>query len=143
MQIKDIMTRGLEVISADSTVQEAAEKMKNFDIGMLPVMDGDELVGVITDRDIVVRSIAMGQDADATQVHDVMTSSVIHCLEDQTVDEAARIMEEHQIRRLVVFDQNRQPVGVVSMGDLAVHVDNLSMCGEALRLVSEPAHIIR
>jgi CBS domain-containing protein len=143
MQIKDIMTRGLESIAADCTIREAAEKMRNFDIGLLPVMDEDMMVGVVTDRDIVIRSIAMGQDPNSTQVHDVMTSSVIHCLEDQDVDEAARIMEENQVRRLVVLDQSRQPVGVVSLGDIAVHVENLSLCGEALRQVSEPAHILR
>jgi CBS domain-containing protein len=143
MQIHDIMTQGPETIRADGTVQQAAEKMRNFDIGFLPVMDEDLLVGVITDRDIVVRCIALGQDANATSISDIMTSSAIHCTEDQDVEEVLPIMEENQIRRLVVLDENRQPVGVVSMGDIAAHAEDLTLCGKALQLISEPAHILR
>ncbi|NLE30320.1 MAG: CBS domain-containing protein [Phycisphaerae bacterium] len=143
MQIKDIMTHGMEAIETESTLVQAAEKMKVFDIGMLPVFEGDNLVGVVTDRDIVVRALAAGQDPRSTRVHDVMTSAVIHCLEDQDIEEAIQIMEENQVRRLIVLDRNRQPVGIVSLGDLAVHVGEDCLVGECVRQVSEPSHVSR
>lgn len=143
MQIKDVMTHGMEGIDASSTLIQAAEKMKVFDVGFLPVFEGDNLVGVITDRDIVVRGVAEGQDSRSTRVHDVMTSAIIHCLEDQDIQDAISIMEENQIRRLIVLDRNRQPVGVVSLGDLAVHTGNDCLVGECTRQVSEPSHVGR
>jgi CBS domain-containing protein len=143
MQIKDIMTHGLEAVDAADVLTQVAEKMKVFDIGMLPVFEGDTLVGVITDRDIVVRAIAAGQDPKSTRVHDVMTSAVIHCLEDQEIQDAIGIMEENQVHRLIVLDRNRQPVGVVSLGDLAVHVSDDALVGRCIRQISEPLHVSR
>ncbi len=142
MQIKEIMTHTVETISADSSVKEAAEKMKNLDVGFLPVIDGDQLVGVITDRDITIRLVALGLDPKTTRVRDEMTTAVIYCFEDQDITEAAKIMEDNQIRRLLVLNHNRQPVGVFSVGDLAIHGVSEVLC-DVLRQVSEPAHVHR
>ena len=143
MELKKIMTQGVEVISADATVREAAQKMKSFDIGILPVVEDGQLVGVVTDRDIVLRVIAQGLDPGKTRVHDAMTSSVIYCFEDQDVEEAARTMMDNQIRRLLILNRNKQPIGMVSLGDISVHTQDEKLAGQILRHVSEPAHINR
>jgi CBS domain-containing protein len=132
------MTRRVEVIRPDSTLQEAAEKMKDLDVGPLPVCEGDRLVGMITDRDITVRGVAEGQDPWTDHVRDVMTKEVIFCFEDQDVAEAARLMKDKQVRRLVVLDRDRRLVGIVSLGDLAVDADE-EVAGNTLEGVSQPA----
>jgi CBS domain-containing protein len=139
MQLKDIMTRGVEVIHPDATLQEAAQQMRGLDVGPLPVCDGERLVGMLTDRDITVRATAEGRDPKATKVRDVMTCEVIYAFEDQGVTEAARLMEEHQVRRLVVLNRDKRLIGIVSLGDLAVHTDNQRLAGEVVERVSEPA----
>src|SRR5436309_8664365 len=103
MQVKQVMTRGVECISPTTTVQEAARKMKTLDVGPLPICDNDRLTGMITDRDITVRAVAEGCDPKTTTVKDVMTPDVVYCFEDQDVREATKLMKEHQIRRLVVL----------------------------------------
>jgi CBS domain-containing protein len=138
MQIKDIMTPDVQVISPDATLQEAASLMRGLDIGPLPVCDDDGLVGMLTDRDIVVRSTAAGQDPRFTPVRDAMTPEVIFCFEDQDVEDAAELMREHQIRRLLVLTRKRNVAGIVSLGDLAVEGSDDEMAGETLEKVSEP-----
>jgi CBS domain-containing protein len=138
MQIKDIMTPDVQVVSPDATLQEAASLMRGLDIGPLPVCDGDRLVGMLTDRDIVVRSTAAGQDPKATPVRDAMTPEVIFCFEDQDVEDAAEMMRVHQIRRLLVLTHKRNVAGIVSLGDLAVEGSDDEMAGETLEKVSEP-----
>jgi CBS domain-containing protein len=139
MQLKDIMTHGVEVIHPDATLQEAAQQLRRLDVGPLPVCDGERLLGMLTDRDITVRATAEGQDPKTTKVRDVMTCEVIYAFEDQGLTEAARLMEEHQIRRLVVLNRDKRLVGIVSLGDLAVHTDNQRLAGEVVERVSEPA----
>lgn len=139
MRVSEIMTSGFETIDAVSSVTEAAKKMKLFDIGILPVQEGKELVGVLTDRDIVVRALAMEFDPDSTQAGDIATRDVIFCYEDISVEEAARMMEEHQIRRLIACDYDGNPVGIISLGDLAVKTRQDQLSGEALERISEPA----
>jgi len=143
MQLKEVMTRHVEVVHPDDTVHAAAEKMKQLDIGPLPVCDGDRLVGMLTDRDITVRATAEGHDPKKVQVRDVMTPDIIYCFEDQEVHEAARIMQEQQIRRLVVLNRDKRLVGIVSLGDLAVHTGEEDLAdeelGETLAGVSEPS----
>src|SRR3712207_146292 len=107
MQVREVMTRDVEVVHPDATLQEAARKMDALDVGPLPVCDGDRLVGMITDRDIVVRATAAGRDPKTTHVRDAMTRDVVYCFEDQDVREAARVMEEQQIRRVVVLDRDK------------------------------------
>jgi CBS domain-containing protein len=135
------MTRNIEEISPQTTLAEAAQKMKSMDTGALPVCENDKLVGMLTDRDITVRAVADGCDPKFTQASEAMTPDVIYCYEDEDVREAARIMEEKQIRRLLVLDRNQHAVGIVSLGDLAIRAsasgDN-KVGGEVLERVSEP-----
>lgn len=137
MQLKDIMTPGVEVIAPEASIYEAAEKMSHLDIGPLPVCDGEHLVGMLTDRDITVRAVA-GRDPLTTLVRDVMTPDVVYGCEDQEVEDAARLMEQYQIRRLLVLNRNKQLVGMVALGDLAVHAGTQPVTAEVLAQVSEP-----
>ena len=138
MQLKEIMTPTVEVIAPEASIREAAEKMRHLDIGPLPVCDGDRLVGMLTDRDITVRAVAAGRDPVTTQVRDVMTPDVVYGFEDQDIQDAARLMEQYQIRRLPVLNRRQQLVGMVALGDLAVHAGTQPVTAEVLEQVSEP-----
>jgi CBS domain-containing protein len=139
MELREIMTRGVEVISVDESVKEAAIKMKQLDVGLIPVCDGDKLRGVLTDRDIVVRATAEGLDPARTKVVDVMSPDIAYCFEEQEVEEAVSLMEVRQIRRLPILNQDERLVGIVSLGDIAVHVGDRELSGETLEEISEPA----
>ncbi len=138
MQVQEVMTRGVEVVHPDTTLEKAAAKMERFDIGLLPVCEDDRLVGTLTDRDITVRSVAHGEDPTTDRVRDVMTPEVVYCFEDQDMDDAARLMQEKQIRRLPVLNRDKRLVGIVSLGDLAVETGDEKLAGETLEQVSEP-----
>ena len=137
MKLREIMTSTVEVIHPDDTLQTAAEKMRDRDIGFLPVCDGDRLIGVLTDRDLITRALADGMDSKTMLGRDLATSPAIYCFDDQSVDEAAKLMHDNQIRRLVVLSRNKQMVGVVSLGDLAMNIDD-KKSGDVLQSVSEP-----
>jgi len=143
MRVKEVMTTGVEVIDPDGTLQEAAARMKSLDVGMLPVCDNGRLEGMVTDRDITVRAIAEGEDPTIIRVRDVMTPDVVYCYEDQLVSDAARQMEEKQVRRLVVLNRDKRLVGIVSLGDLAVETGDEEMAGQALEAVSDPNRPLR
>jgi CBS domain-containing protein len=138
MKLSEIMTRDVIVMQPDDSLQSAAKKMRDRDIGFLPVCDGEDLIGVISDRDITIRALADGMDVSIMLGRDLMTSPAIYCFEDQEVSEAAQIMEENQIRRLVVMSrEDNRLVGVVSLGDLARHATT-DRSGQVLQKVSEP-----
>lgn len=138
MKLSEIMTPNVVILQPDDSLQSAAKKMRDSDIGFLPVCDGESLIGVISDRDITVRAMADGMDASIMLARDLMTTPPIYCFDDQDVSEAARVMEANQIRRLVVLSRdNRRVVGVVSLGDLARN-ETASRSGEVLQKVSEP-----
>jgi len=140
MQLKDIMTPKPECIRPDATIQEAARRMRDLDVGPLPVCgDDDRLAGMVTDRDITVRAVAEGKDPKATKVREVMTQDVIYGFEDQDVADAVRLMEQHQVRRLVVLNRDKRLVGIVSLGDLATEAGDRAKAGEVLQEVSEPS----
>jgi CBS domain-containing protein len=140
MYVNEIMTRGAECTSPHATLREAAGRMRDLNVGALPVCgESDRLVGMVTDRDITVRAVAEARDPAGTRVRDAMTPHVVYCYEDQEVEEAARLMEEHQVRRLVVLDRNKRLVGILSLGDLAVKTNDGELSQEALEQVSEPA----
>ena len=138
-RVRDVMTPGVEVIHPNATVAEAAEKMRMLNVGVIPVCDGERLVGMLTDRDIVVRVIADQRDPKRTTVTEAMTSGVTYCFEDENVQKAARVMVERQIRRLPVLNRDKRLVGIVSLGDLAVQTEDSQLSGEVLEYVSEPA----
>src|SRR5262245_16008108 len=131
------MTPGVEVIAPEASIYEAVEKMSHLDIGPLPVCDGEHLIGMLTDRDITVRAVAAGRDPLTTLVRDVMTPDVVYGFEDQEIEDAARLMEQYQIRRLLVLNRHKQLVGMVALGDLAVHAGTQSVMAEVLTQVSE------
>jgi len=137
-RIGDVMTRKPRVIQPDATVADAAAIMRQMDVGALPVCDGSRLIGMVTDRDITIRSTADGRDPHLTTVRDVMSSGVAWATEDDPVEEAARIMREHQIRRLPIVDDRHSLVGVVSLGDLATDLDADAETGDTLEQISEP-----
>jgi CBS domain-containing protein len=138
MQIKEIMTQDPVVAGPDTTLREAAQMMRDLDSGVLPVGEDDRLLGILTDRDITVRATAEGRDPNSTPVREVMSSEVVSCFVDDDVRGAAGKMEEHQLRRLVVLDRNERLVGIVSLGDLAVHTADDQVAGEVTEAVSEP-----
>jgi CBS domain-containing protein len=143
MKIKEIMTRQVEVIHPNDTLQTAAQKMKLYDIGFLPVVDGKALIGVVSDRDIILRAMAEGFDPKVAVGRDIVTSPVIYCYEDQSVEDAARLMHENQVRRLVVLNHDdKQMVGVVSLGDLALNVND-KVSGDVLQSISEPVSLTK
>jgi CBS domain-containing protein len=139
MQIREVMTKGVEVVRPDETLQNAAQKMKSIDVGPLPVCDGDRLVGMITDRDIIVRATAEGRDPKTTPVKEAMTPGIVYVYEDQDIEEAASLMKERQIRRLVVLDRNKKLVGILSLGDIAADNRDDKLSGDVLERVSEPS----
>ena len=139
MQVKDIMTCNAETINSDANLIEAAGKMKSLEVGALPVWETDKLIGVVTDRDIVVRAIAEGRDALKTPVSEIMTQRVLSCFEDDNIQEAARIMEENSVHRLVVLDSDYKPAGFISLSDFAVKSHDEHLTYEVLERICEPA----
>lgn len=136
MQLREVMTRDVEVIRPESTLVEAARRMKDLDVGPIPVCDDNRIVGMVTDRDIATRAVAEGRDPKQTRVRDVMTPDVIYCFEDDDVDQAARLMQERQVRRLLVLKRNRELAGIVSLGDLASGVRDERLASATLQEVS-------
>jgi CBS domain-containing protein len=139
MQVKEVMTKGAECVGPDTTLQEAARKMRDLDVGPLPVCDNDRLAGMLTDRDIVVRAVAEGRDPRTAKVRDAMSEGISYCYEDDAVADAARLMREKQVRRLVVLNRDKRLVGIVSLGDLAVETGDERLAGKTLERVSQPA----
>ena len=124
-KIKDIMSRDVEVVRPDDSLQDAAQKMRTHDVGFLPVCDGQRLIGALTDRDIAIRAVADGKDPKKMKVKDVANPAVNWCFEDQDVDDAAKMMKDKEIRRIMVIErQGKQLVGVVSVGDLATRASS-------------------
>lgn len=141
--VREIMSPDPEVVHVDSTVMEAAARMAQREIGVLFVVDGDRLVGTITDRDIAVRSTAEGQDPKNTRVMHVMTSDVVHCDENASVADIAARMENEHIRRVAVLNSKQQLVGVVALADVAGAPFDGSVVERLLRMATpdgRPGH---
>jgi len=139
MKVSDVMTKNIKVIPHNATVRDAAKLMKDIDTGFVPVIDSENVIGVITDRDIVLRSAAEGHNPNETKVEEVMTREFFFLYEDEDVTEAAKVMSEQQVRRLPVVNRQEELVGVVSLGDLSVDVNNDKMSGKTLEDISRPA----
>ena len=138
MKLYEVMTTDVEIIHPEDTLQTAAKKMRDRNIGFLPVCDGDRLIGVLSDRDLIVRALADGVDSSAIVGRDLVTSPAIYCFDDQNLDEAAKLMHDNQIRRLVILNRDdKRMVGVISLGDLAINVDD-KLSGDVLQSISEP-----
>jgi CBS domain-containing protein len=138
MKLAAIMTGGIETIAPQASLAEAAKKMASQDIGSLPVCTAERrVVGIITDRDITVRAVARGMDPNSTRVEEVMTRDVLSCSSDADVEQACELMEKRQVRRLLVTGEDDTPVGIVSLGDIALCLRE-SQSGEVLKKVSQP-----
>jgi CBS domain-containing protein len=118
MQIRELMSRYVEVIAYDNDVRSAAVKMRDLNVNVIPVCDGARFVGILTDRDIALRLAAEGRDAMRTRVSEVMTRDLTYCYEDQTTEDAAIVMEFHQISRLPILSRAHDLVGIVSATDI-------------------------
>jgi CBS domain-containing protein len=130
------MTRDVQLIEPTQTIRDAAKLMAELDAGIMPVREGDRLVGMITDRDIAVRAVAEGKGPD-TLIREVMTEDVKYCYEDDDTNDVARNMADIQVRRLPVLNQDKRLVGIISLGDLAVS-EGSGQAGEAVAGISQP-----
>lgn len=137
MKLQEIMTRDIEVVEQDTSLHEAAEKMKDINVGPMPVVDQGRPVGILTDRDIVIRAVSEGKNLDETKVGEIMTPQPVTCREDADVEDAVEIMEEKQIRRVLVVDKKGGLVGIVSLGDVATQTGDIALAGTALEEISE------
>ncbi|TWT27397.1 CBS domain-containing protein [Planomicrobium sp. CPCC 101110] len=137
MKIADIMTPDVDACSPQATIQEVATRMRDLDVGSIPVAEGDKLIGIVTDRDIVVRAIADQLSLDRP-ISEIISSEPVTGNVDMSVEDAANLMSQHQIRRLPIVENNRL-VGIVSLGDIAVKDETYDNAEVALDDVSEPA----
>jgi CBS domain-containing protein len=137
------MTTDFHMIDSTDSLTQAAEKMKSLNVGFLPIKEGTRLIGLITDRDIVIRALAENLDPLSTQVKDIISSEILYCYEDDSIEEAARLMENNQVRRLIVVNHDQVPVGIISLGDIAVRAGQECLSGEILERVSEPVAPVR
>lgn len=136
MNIEKAMTPAVRCVALDATLVEAAKVMSELDIGAVPVCDADRLAGMLTDRDIVLRCVSEGRDPRRTTAREIMSEGIIYIYSDQEVEDAAELMEQKQIRRLPVLNREKRLVGILSLGDVAIHTSN-ELSGEALKVVSQ------
>ena len=132
MKVHEVMTRGVEAVSPGGTLESAAKKMLNRNVGFLPVVDEQRLVGVVTDRDVVLRAVAFGLRPQMTTVAQVMTKNILSVYDDQSLTEAALIMENNLVHRILVLDRQDRLVGIVSLSDIAAKTRNERLSGHVL-----------
>ena len=137
MKVKEIKTPKVAFVRSDESIKQAALKMEELGVGALPVVVGEDVVGMLTDRDIVIRTVAQGLDAETHKVADAFTEGVVSCKEGDDVGTVVDLMEKEQVRRVVVKDEQQNVTGIVSLGDLALNIQK-EMAGEALKGVSQP-----
>ena len=138
MKVKDVMSRNCTFITPQTTLTEAARIMADQDIGFVPVAENDRMIGMVTDRDIVIRGIAKGADSKSA-VKDVMSAKTYYCYDDQTAEEVCENMADLKVRRLPVVNRDKRLVGVVSLGDLAQDVNKIKV-GQAVQSITDPAN---
>lgn len=132
MRIKDVMTKNVQVVSPDTSLDEVAKKMQKSDCGSVVVAENDRLVGMITDRDIALRCVAENHHPSKTKAAQIMTKEILYCREDDTIEDVAGNMTKNKVRRLPVLNKEKRLVGIVSLGNLAVHSSDHVVCGRAL-----------
>ena len=135
MQVKDAMHKDAVWVEATTPVATIAAKMRDLDIGAIPVGENDRLIGMVTDRDVAIRALAIGKDVSTMTARDVMSRGIVFCRDTEEVEDAVRIMEQKQIRRLPVLDDKKRMVGLLSLGDIA-HCTPRHLSAEALTAVS-------
>jgi CBS domain-containing protein len=137
-QVAEVMSRGVRTLSPSDTMRRAAKAMEEFDVGVVPVCDGERLVGLVTDRDITVRGVACGYSVESTRLDQVMTKDPLWCFDDDPLEQAMETMRDARIRRLPVVDRGRRLVGILSMGDVATTAGTAEVA-ETLACISERA----
>lgn len=137
MQVRDIMARDVACLNADDSIEQAAVLMKQYNIGSVPICMRNQVIGIVTDRDIALRAVAEGQESTQT-VEDVMTRNPIVATPQMDVHEAARIMSEHQIRRLPVVENDGHLIGIVALGDISLQPELQEDAEQALQNISMP-----
>jgi len=137
MKISEIMTPDPELIDPNSSIRDAARRMKEEDIGALPVGENDRLIGMVTDRDITMRAVAEDRQPSSTTVRDAMSEKIYYCFEDDDVEDAAQCMAENQVRRLPILNRDKRLTGIVSLADIAQSGEECEKT--ALEGVSEPS----
>jgi CBS domain-containing protein len=137
--VSKVMTRRVSWLGPDATLPEIARRMRAEDIGSIPIAYNDRLIGMVTDRDIVLRAVADGGEIERCTARDVMTGRVLYCYEDETVAAALKNMADKQVRRLPVVNRAKRLVGVVSLGDLSLAAEDKA--GDALKAISVPARV--
>lgn len=144
MLARDIMTTPIELVNRRSTLREAAQKMADLNVGALPVADRSTLVGMVTDRDITIRGVALGLDPSTATVDEVMTPGVVECLESAEIHYVVDLMEQHGLRRIVVVSGRGKPIGIISVDDLAHRAPDKQLVSEALhRLANDKALVLK
>jgi len=138
MQISEIMSRDIVIVSPTDSLQMVAQKMAEIDSGIMPVGEKDRLVGIVTDRDIVLRAVAKGKPPGKSTARDVMSPDIKYCYEDETLEDAARNMSTLQVKRLPVLNREKRLVGIVSLGDLAMEPEADEQSKDALVGISQP-----
>lgn len=141
MKVREIMTKDIAALKSDDTVERAAQLMKQYDCGCIPVCTKDKVIGVVTDRDITIRSTASGQDCHQS-VGDIMTKDLVVGSPEMDVQDAARLMSDRQIRRLPIVEDNSL-VGIVALGDISLESDYQKNAERALKNISEPGHGVK
>jgi CBS domain-containing protein len=134
----DVMTKDVETINPNDSLRDAAERMRTLNVGPLPVCEGDTLMGIITDRDIVVRAVSQGMDPNTTRVSEAMTDEVEYVYEDDDISTVVSKMKEAQVRRILVVNHDKKLVGIIALGDLAEEM-NTQEAGQTLESISEPS----
>ena len=139
MKVLHIMSRSVECVTPTTPIAKVAEKMRDLDIGFMPVCENDRLLGTVTDRDITIRSVAQGRDPRLASVSEIMTPSAFHCYEDEEVEEVGRQMQSKEVRRMLILDRQGHLTGIVSIGDIAKTSGEAGLAGETLGEIAEAA----
>ena len=135
MKVREAMHKGAEWVPPETPLAQLAKKMKELDIGSIPIGENDRLVGMVTDRDITCRAVANGKDISNLTARDVMSKGVIYCTDTEDLDDALRLMEVNRIRRLPVISDKKRMVGMLSIGDVS-HAASRELSGEVIAAVS-------
>ena len=136
MKVKDAMHEGVTWVGPETPVRELARAMRDEGIGSIPVGENDRLIGMVTDRDIAIKALADGKDPASLTARDVMHGPILYCRTEEDIDDAARLMEQHQVRRLPVIDETKRMVGMLSLGDIA-SASSRALTGEVTQSVAE------
>jgi CBS domain-containing protein len=137
MQVREAMSKKPEFLPPTASLKEAALKMRELDCGFMPIGENDKLIGTVTDRDIVIRTLAKGRDPNNATLRDIMSEHIEYCFEEDDLNKAVQHMEDKQIHRLVVLNKNKRMTGILSLGDIARQSNNGALCAEAVERILE------